>query len=170
MSTVDKKNVSNAIQLPDFSKWEEEQVGFAPYWSPEPEKWFLAQVVSIDKRDPEFVRYLMKASIDTACKRGPVDESEDVIVKSGEYFTISVYYSLQYLFDTYLEMGCTPVMRVTAVKEVKTKNSQTCWTWKVQVSPEDKKMLTKKRVEASKYMEAKKAKELNEENDAFPPS
>jgi hypothetical protein len=167
--SVDKSAVKNdAMALPDFSKWEEEQVGFAPYWNPEPLKWFLGRVVARDERDPDFVRYLMKAEIDTPCKRGPVTDAEDVMIRKGEFFSISVYHSLEGLFNAYLEMGFTPAMKVTAVKEVPTKKSGQ--TWKVQVSPDDKKLLTKKRTELQ--LEAKKNQErqLSESNDAFPPS
>lgn len=157
---------SDALAIPDFSKWEEEQVGFAPYWNPETDKWFLGQVVSRDERDPEFVRYLVKAALDTPCKRGPVDGAEEVLVKSGEYFSISVYYSLQGLFDAYLEMGIVPpVMKVIAVKEVKTKKAgQTCWTWKVLISPDDKKRINTKRTELALEMKKEREKLLAEGN------
>ena len=134
--------------VPNFDKWVEEQVGFAPYWNPEPEKWFFARVVARDERDPEFVRYLMQAGMPLNCKRGPADDAEDVAVKPGEHFSFSVYHSLRDTFDFYLETGLSPFLRVQSIKEVKTKTTgQTCWTWKVLVSPQDKKILEKKREE-----------------------
>jgi hypothetical protein len=170
MST-DKSVKSTEMAVPDFSKWEEEQVGFAPYWNPEPLKWFLGRVVARDERDPDFVRYLMRAELDTPCKRGPVNDAEDVMIRKGEFFSISVYHSLEGLFNTYLEIGVTPAMKVTAVKEVPTKKSgQTCWTWKVQISPEDKKLLNKKRADLQLEAKRENEKRLSESNDAFPPS
>lgn len=142
-------------QVPNFDNWQEEQVGFAPYWNPEEEKWFYAQIIEKDERDPNFVRYLMRAGMDTPCKRGSDANQEDVLVKAGEYFTISVYYSLQGAFDFYLETGIRPFMKVIALKEVKTKTSgQTCWTWKLLVSPESKKQLEAARVKHRQMSDA----------------
>lgn len=136
-----KKNgeILDVDGLPDFAKWEEEQVGFAPYWNPEKDKWFYARIIEKDERDSEFVRYLMQAGVDTPCKRGPADGAEDITVKKGEYFTISVYFSLQDLFDLYLETGIRPFMKVTAKDTVKTSTAgRTCWLWSLLVSPETK--------------------------------
>jgi len=133
---------NTAMQIPNFENWEEEQVGFAPYWNPEENKWFYAQVVDKDERDPQFVRYLMRAGMDTPCKRGPVDSQDDITVKTGEYFSVSVYFSLQGAFDFYLESGIKPYMKVLAINEVKTSTpGRTCWTWKLLVSPDDKKKI-----------------------------
>ena len=134
--------------LPNFENWEEEQVGFAPYWGPAEMKWFYGQVVDKDERDPEFVRYLIRAGVDTQCQRGPVEDAEEVLVKAGEYFTISVYYSLQGAFDFYLETGIKPWMKVTAIKTTETsKSGRTVWHWKLVVSPEDKKRLNAARAQ-----------------------
>jgi len=149
--------------LPDFSKWEEEQVGFAPYWSPAEEKWFLAQVFARDDRDPDFIRYLMRAGMLIPCKRGAGEDAEDIAVKPGGFFTISVYTSLRDTFDFYLESGIRPFVRIEAIKEVPTKKTgQTCWTWNVKVSPTDKKKLEFARKEKATLL----LKEKSMENDA----
>lgn len=142
MASVKKNGEGlNAEELPDFATWEEEQVGFAPYWNPEKDKWFYARIIEKDERDPEFVRYLMQAGVDTPCKRGPAEGAEDVMVKKGEYFTISVYFSLQDLFDLYLETGIRPFMKVVAKDTTKTSTAgRTCWLWTLLVSPETKKL------------------------------
>lgn len=140
--TNDTTDIINAIPTFDTSKWTEEQVGFAPYWSPVKGASFIARVMQkdIDPEAKQFTRYLMQAGEDLACKRGPADGAEDVTVKKGEYFTISVYFSLQGLFDFYLESGHKPWMKVNALEERKTSTpGQTVWTWKLLVSPEDKK-------------------------------
>lgn len=130
----------------DFSSWEEEQVGFAPYWNPEENKFFVGTVVARDERDPEFLRYLIKAAVDTQCKRGPVDEAEEVLVKKGEFFSISVYHALAEPFDFILEnftsKGEDLLTKLTAVKETKTKTQgRTVWQWKMHLPPEHKKKL-----------------------------
>lgn len=131
--------------LPDFSTWSEEATGFAPYWNPEENAWFFARIIDKDERDPSFVRFLMQAGHDIPCKRGPAEEAEDVMVNKGEFFTISVYYSLQDLFDFYLELArtgaLTPTqqfMRIMAIDKSKTKAGQKVWNWKVLVDPQTK--------------------------------
>jgi hypothetical protein len=98
-----------------------------------------------DDRDPAFVRYLMQAVQPTECHRGAKNDegvAESVTVEKGEYFSISVYYALKDAFDFYLDAAVRPIIKLTALKEVKTSTvGQTCWTWRLQVSPEDKKRL-----------------------------
>lgn len=143
---VKKDEFGIPLEVPNFEGWVDEQVGFAPYWNPEEGKWLYARVIARDERDPSFVRYLMQAGMDTECHRGA--EGEAVKVKRGEHFTISVYFSLRDLFDLYLETGIRPFIKVLAVKEVPTKTTgRNVWTWKVQVSPDDKKMIDAKKKE-----------------------
>jgi len=137
-------------KLPDFDKWEEETVGFAPYWNPEEGKWFYARIVERDDRDPEFVRYLFQAGMPTPCARGAEDSEtfEPVMINTGEYFTISVYFSLQGLFDLYLETGHRPYIKVISVKKVPTKKTgRNVWLWKVLSDPKDKRIMNQKRLE-----------------------
>ena len=141
-----------AFELPDFESWEKEQVGFAPYWNPEPGKWFYGTVVSRDERDPEFVRYLVKTYAPITVQRGPKEDAELIELKPGDLFSISVYYSLAEPFDFILEhfvlLGKEVPMMVKALKEVKTKKAgQTCWTWEMRLPPEWKKALADKRTE-----------------------
>ncbi len=144
------KNPTAEKGMPDFDKWSEEQIGFAPYWKPEVGKWFYGMPIAIDMRDPKFIRYQFVAGLDTPCQRGPSDEederSEQVVVKKGETFSLSVYYSLRDVFDEYLNYGAQsgkPVLvRVDALRTVPTKNQPKCWQFKARVSPEQKKELT----------------------------
>lgn len=141
-----------AFELPNFDEWEKEQVGFAPYWSPDTDKWFYGSVQARDERDPEFVRYLCKALMPMTVQRGPAEDAEKIDIKPGEYFSISVYYSLAEPFDFILEhfvlKGIEVPMRIKALKSVKTKKvGQTCWTWEMLLPKEMKKALAEKRNE-----------------------
>ena len=167
MKMVEKKNDKNEVivQIPNTDGWVTEQTGFAPYWNPVEGASFFGIVVEKDERDPEFVRYLMKAVCDTPCKTGSEDNEEDVLVKAGDYFTVSVYFSLQGLFDFYLENGINTVMKVTAKKQVPTKKTgRKVWQWQVQVSPKDKQLADRKRAElmAAQVAENKRLAEIAE--------
>ena len=154
------KNVSTALDIPNFDtkNWTEEQVGFAPYWEPKKGAKIMAQIIQKDAPEESFVRYLMRAGQDMECSRGAKGEDEEgnkqdaekVLVKKGEYFTVSVYFSLQGLFEFYLVSGLKPWMEITAVEKVKTsKPGRTAWQWKVRVSPEDKRKADQLRAAAA---------------------
>lgn len=143
---ANEKNDDLMIPTFDTSKWTEEQVGFAPYWRATKGASIIARLVQKDTPEDSFVRYLLQAGQDIECFRGGKGDDEDedsrerVIVKKGEFFTVSVWYSLQDVFDLYLETGLRPWMQLTAVDKVKTsKPGRTAWTWKLLVDPKDKK-------------------------------
>jgi hypothetical protein len=160
--TNEVKNPTIEKGMPDFDKWSDEQIGFAPYWKPEVGKWFFGMPIAIDMRDPKFIRYQFVAGADTPCQRGPSDEdderSEAVTVKKGETFSLSVYFSLRDMFDQYLEYGAQtgkPVLvRVDALRTVPTKNQPKCWQFRARVSPEQKKELTAWRAKNVKVLPA----------------
>ena len=143
---VEEMEVENPVMLkgmPDFDKWTDEQIGFAPYWKPQEGKWFYGAPVAVDMRDPKFVRYQFLAGADIPCQRGPGDEDSDrhekVTVKEGQRFSLSVYYSLRDAFDEYLqfssETGKPVFVRVDAVRTVPTSNHKTVWEFRVRVEP-----------------------------------
>jgi len=139
-----KKSGGAPVGAAEWDAWEEVQVGFAPYWSPEENAFFVGYVVARDDRQPDFVRYLVQAYQDTKCQRGPVDGAEDVLVKKGEYFTVSVYHALAEPFDfmlaNFTAKGDPAPLRMQALKKVKTSTvGQTCWTWKMTMPPDYKK-------------------------------
>lgn len=153
---------ANEEELPDFSKWTPLQIGFAPYWHPEPGKRFFGEIVQRDDRDPEFVRYLVKTHKTEECRRGPNNDDtakgavgEKVIVNKGDTFSISVYYSLADEFDFHLffaeKTGRHVPILVEALKTVKTKGGQDVWQWRVLVSPEDKQALDGRRDEYRRF-------------------
>lgn len=130
--------------LPDFDKWDDIQIGFAPYWNAEAGAWCFAEVIAKDERNPEFVRYLMLAHTDTKCSRGPKDPEthkaeEDVVVKKGECFSVSLFYSLSRELDYQLYLrtkGHNVPVRVEAKKQTKTSTAgRTVWQWSVKNDP-----------------------------------
>lgn len=138
-----------ADSLPDFSTWTPHQIGFAPYWRPQnPNDWCYMKIVAKDVRNPEFIRFLCTALKHTKCRRGPgnnnADEGpvgEEVEVKPGDSFSISVYYSLAEEFDffNYLRMihGLDVPMKLTAVKKTATKHvdGRKVWNWELLSDP-----------------------------------
>ena len=149
------------VKMPDFSKWTSEQVGFAPYWTPAPGRWFLGILTDVDRRDPDFIRYQFQALLDTPCQRGPGDvdseRHEKVMVASGEHFSTSVYSGLKVLFDEYEGLSFPVPVRVQATVKSKTSKNQDFWNFKVDVHEDTKKLLIVHRQKV-------KAKELESNN------
>lgn len=152
--------VPEGAKVPDFANWTPEQIGFAPYWNPAPGKWFVGVLTDVDMRDPKFTRYQFEALLDTPCQRGPADEDNDrhekVMVNTGEKFSISAYSGLTPLFQEYIDAPFPVQIRVMADKKGKTSEGQDFWHFKVDVSPESRKLLTKFR--ETKKLEAKKTR------------
>lgn len=71
-----------------------EEVGFPPYWNPGIGKMFKATVMKRDDRDPDFIRYHLLALAPVICAKGPADDSEEILVNEGEFFTCSAYAAL----------------------------------------------------------------------------
>ena len=151
----------------DLSEFEEEQVGFAPYWTPSEGKFFLAKVKGIDAQDPEFLRFTFEAATDTACQRGSKTTGtiEDVNVKPGETFSCSVYYQLRNLFEEVLLSGIDAVIRVQALREVPTsKKGQTCWQFGVMLPKTERAQLHayRAKVAALKMKEEREARQFEQ--------
>lgn len=145
-------------KLPDFSNWTKEQIGFAPYWTPEEGKWFLGVMTDKDLRDPNFIRLQFQALAVTPCQRGPNDAQnerhEKVIVDVNDHFSMSVYAGIKELFEEYEGMPFPVPVRVTALRKSKTKEGQDFWNFEVIVSPETRKILNAHRAEAKKLKAA----------------
>jgi hypothetical protein len=125
---------------------------FPPYWSPDMGKAFVAAVVDVDARNPEFVRYTFLAAHDIVCHRGEVDAQEEVTVGPGERFSVSAYFSLP--LDEYMNLGNIGIM---VTDKIKLKSGNTMWTWKVKCNPTQKAQLSGIRAEKHRAaLEAKK--------------
>jgi len=155
--------ILSGADLPNFAEWDEVQIGFAPYFHPEKGSTVVGFLVGKDARDPKFVRYQMKALVDTMCRRGPANEDaeegavgEDVLVKKGDFFSMSVYYSLADQFDCLIwasaKTGQEFPIKVEAVNKTKTKNDRTVWNFKMHTPKEVTKTLAPLRDEWRKLV------------------
>jgi hypothetical protein len=135
---------------------------FPPYWSPIEGKRFMASVVDIDTRNPEFVRYTFVAAHPIMCYRGEVDSQEEVRVLPGEHFSVSAYFTLP--LDEYMGLGN---VLIEVKDKMKLRNGNTMWRWGVTLTPTQKVQLTGIRAEKHRLAleHQKRTKEL--ENKAF---
>ncbi len=156
------KTSTKAAESVDYDKWTDEQIGFAPYFKPIEEAWFAGMAVAIDVRDPKFIRYQFVAAEDTECQRGPADENnpraEKLIVKKGERFSVSCYYTLRDIFDEYLNYGADTgvgmIVRVDCLQKVPTKNQPAVWQFRARLSPEQSKLMNAWRMKHRKVLPA----------------
>lgn len=146
------KNGSAALaeyQSPDiaqFADWSVEQTGFAPYFEPEKGAFFVAYISKADMKDPNFLRYLFQASsMPVKCRRGakPVDEDAPdtrpvVIVQPGQYFSLSLFFSMVENLNTYLlyqhETGEQVEVLIRFIDKVKTSNNRTVWNVEMRIN------------------------------------
>jgi hypothetical protein len=146
MSQVDPHTINQA-GAPEG--WEEESLGFPPYWNPEVGKSFRGVVMNRDERDPEFIRYVLLATAPVTCATGPADESDVVHVAPGGKFTVSAYASLR--LDELA--GLEVFVKCIGKREIKN-GKQELWQWQVFLSPEAKKQLAARRAEQAKELPA----------------
>lgn len=123
------KNEEHKVDRAQFT--EEEQLGFPPYWSPVEKGSVVCVPCQLDDGDPDFERWTMQAKETINCKRGPVDEAEEVTVGPDEFFSISNYAQLR------LHQYIGHEILLTAVEKVKVK-SGSMWVFKLSVSKETK--------------------------------
>jgi hypothetical protein len=93
---VEIKEAELASLMKEFTPegWKEESIGFPPYWKAEPGSGCRGIMMALDRRDEQFPRYHIEATIPLDCRRGPVDDGEIVTVGTGEIFTMSTYAGL----------------------------------------------------------------------------
>lgn len=132
----------NEMADPFAAQSEAEITGFPPYWTPREGSTFFGTVLNEDNRDPAFIRYIVKASADTMCALGPAEDAEPVMVKKGDFFTVSFYSGLALKDFLGYEVW------VKAHSKVKTSTiGQSVWRWRWNAD-RDSKAAIKARVEA----------------------
>jgi hypothetical protein len=123
----------------ETANYQSEQISFPPYWKPEVGKIFLALVLSLDDRDPDFHRYVLQTMHPLPCERGDKHNKEDVIVDKDDFFTTSVYAGLP--LDRYI--GFKVLVKVTGTRDVG--QPQDMFVFDLKLSPQDKNLLSEER-------------------------
>ena len=127
-----------------FADYEEEQIGFPPYWKCENVgDFFVGRIVNLDLTDPDFERIVVQAGMTTQCSRGPVDEQVAVTIKKGEMFSISMYGGLRNAIADFLVTD-DPII-VKCIGKQDTNKPSKMYVWQVKVSPRDKKLIENRR-------------------------
>jgi hypothetical protein len=150
-----KQNLSGEFAIPasEVEGFSSEQISFPPYLNPAVGLKFLAVPISLDDRDPEFPRWVCEARHSLECEKGSKDEKEDVVVRAGEFFTMSVYAALP--LERFVGLKC--LIQCTGVKDVG--RPQPMFVFDLKLSADDKKLLANERRErASQAIERYKEK------------
>lgn len=152
-----------AYEVTDFDKaileaiadWEEEQVGFPPYWKPEEVGRLIMGKVLMKDEDGMFPRYVLQAILPVKCQKGSAQSNtvQEVVVQPGQFFTMSVYAGLP--LDRFFDVGV--VIRVTGERmlpatEESDGKPRDLWEWTVLVHPNDKAKLDARRVEETQRL------------------
>lgn len=140
----------------DTSTWENEKVGFDPYFIIAEKSSFVAQYMGKDETG-DFVRHQFMASQPMLCQRGPnkvkTERTETVDINAGDTFNISEFYSLGKLLAEYLnyseDTGKSVTVCVECTGSVVTQSGNDCWLWAVKVPPTVKAALREWRKEHS---------------------
>jgi hypothetical protein len=136
---------------------EDSQSGLPPYWKAAMNgqsavgQFFRGIPMMIDNKDPNFIRYVMQATIPLTCYRGPVDSAEAVSVQPGELFTISSYAGLDMVRYLGFEIAAIIVedTQLAPTAEIAVRNF---YRWKIRVPRETMKQLQEMRVEETKLL------------------
>lgn len=138
--------------------WEEIETGFPPYWTPAIGKMLLGKVCVVDFRDPSFPRVVLQATkVAIPCQRGPMEGAEDVIVKPGEFFTMSEYAALNLSNYIDLEVAIKCVgERLVPADKVRNLPKREMFEWKVWATPEAAKLLKARSLEEMKLLKARR--------------
>ncbi len=131
-------------QMPDFSDFEREDIGFAPFWKPEEQAegedpdFIYAIPIGRDERG-EFTRYIFKNLMpEQRCHKGPSKGGEDVVVPYGGRFSTSVWSQLQETLDFALACPFPVPMRIIAMFKTETEGGREMWNFDVSMPKETK--------------------------------
>lgn len=145
MAGKDSKNKANEV---DTSGWEEENISFPPYFTFQAVgEYIIGSLEKYDARDPEFPRYVFKAAMDTQCHQGKKGEEKAVVVKPGEFFTISAYGGLNP--EVLQELVGLP-MKLTVTGKRDVGKPSPMLVFQVLMSPESKRLLAERRLARQK--------------------
>lgn len=152
--TNDPTAFVNAV-LDAVKDWEDEHVGFPPYWNPEHVgNAMLGKLILKDTTQEEFTRYVFMATkVAIPCKRGPAASQEEVLVQPGEMFTMSSYAALP--IDMFFDLEMAIIVKGTRQlpgNEASKNRPRDLWEFSVKIPPEAKKALAARRKEVSERL------------------
>ncbi len=159
-------NAANTAPAPgayDTTAFVDLPIGFDPYWTPEVGGFIVGNAEEFDARDPQFVRIRMRAAQPTMCKKGNVEDAEDVLVEPGGFFTLSTYAGVTKEFLYHVKSGLKPIVKLIAEKKSKVKTGTNAgkdvWVFRMQTAEKDKAALASGRADFMKSLEAAPARE-----------
>lgn len=145
-ATVDPNDFSNPEQ------WDKREVGFRPYFEADIGSSFAGVVQQKDLRDPDFVRYVIRALQDMTCFEGEKGADgkpqNPVSIKAGETFTVGNYKQIEGELDFYLWVLMTTgreipfFAKVLSEGKVKSDPKKTVLKWELRAHPSVKGLLT----------------------------
>ena len=162
-----------AYEVTDFDKaildaiadWDEEQVGFPPYWKPEAVGRIIMGKVLARDDDGLFPRYILQAVLPVKCQKGSAQSNtvQEVIVQPGQLFTMSQYAGLplERFFDIIVGIRVTGERMLPPTEESDGK-PRDLWEWTVLVAPQDKEKLNARRAEETQRLMAARTKNAEE--------
>lgn len=160
----DDEDLDLEAALSDFDAIAGEEVvgsGFSPYCKPQVGRIYDCMPTDIDMRDPNFTRYVYQnLGKDLPCAAGPINDAEEVIVKTGEFFSMSEYRAIPFvaLLGLRVQILCTG-RRNLPPKDGKPRTAM--YEFKYKMSPENKVIYTgrcaQQRLDAQKRYELVKA-------------
>ena len=117
----------------------------------------------LDERDPEFRRYVVEATDEILCAKGPAEGADTILVLPGELFTVNDYSALpleRYFGWEVIAIADKKRKLAASVKpDAKDyqKRSRDLWDWRVKVPPELKALLKSQRDESAKMLADRRA-------------
>jgi hypothetical protein len=162
---ADMKKEGQSLSFDDWdvpADWNETLTGFPPYWLPEAGAKWAGSVIMKDESG-DFERYVVRATRPVMCQKGSGDEQERVLVKAGEFFTLSMYSNLQ--LERFIGLGELIVIckgQITAKTP-----AGFVWAFRVFPSPATERALAAKDAQNPLLREAAKAPELKAADKQF---
>lgn len=132
---------------PDTSGWQEQPIGFVPYWEPKVGDSIYCMPLALDARQMGFHRFVCEAKETIPCFIGSTDTQKAVNVAEGEAFSISRFASLP-LADY---IGLPILIRVDKKEKMPPMNGEprSRWVFSILVSAD-----VKRKMAARNYLKA----------------
>lgn len=128
----------------------EQPIGFRPYWKPFEDKnelghfgSFIGKLVMFDATRLGYESWVFEACQPVKCFTGAKKERKEVLVETGQPFSVGSWKQLDALKDYF---GLK--VKITAESKTTLKDGNTVWNWQLQVAKSDVAALNQRRAEA----------------------